>query len=115
MSIKKERIASNIQRELSIILSREVKDEDINFVTVTAVHLANDLSFAKVYYTVLNQNKITETNEALKSASGFIRKELASRIDVRHVPELQFIYDESIDYGKKIEDIIGKINKNKNE
>lgn len=113
MSVKIERIASNIQKELSYILSQEVKDENIKFVTVTDVHLSSDLGFAKIYYTVFNQEKINETNEALKKASGFIRKELAERINIRHVPELQFTFDESISYGKKIEDIIVKISEDK--
>lgn len=106
MSVKIERIADNIQKELSYILQLEVRDEDIKFVTITDVHVTNDLSFAKVYFTVLNEEKRKETLQALKDASGFLRKELADRIDIRHIPELQFVYDESIGYGKKIENII---------
>lgn len=106
MSVKIERIADNIQKELSYILQLEVRDEDIKFVTITDVHVTNDLSFAKVYITVLDDKKKEVTLKALKDAAGFLRKELAGRIDVRHVPELQFVYDESIDYGKKIETII---------
>lgn len=106
MSVKIERIADNIQKELSYILQLEVRDEDIKFVTITDVHVTNDLSFAKVYVTVLDENKKEDTLKALKDAAGFLRKELADRIDVRHVPELKFVYDESIDYGKKIENII---------
>lgn len=109
MSVKIERIADNIQKELSYILQLEVRDEDIKFVTITDVHVTNDLSFAKVYVTVLNEKKKEATLKALKDAAGFLRKELAKRIDVRHIPELQFVYDESIDYGKKIETIIEEI------
>ena len=109
MSVKIERIADNIQKELSYILQLEVRDSDIRFVTITDVHVTNDLSYAKVYFTVLREDKKEETLKALKEASGFLRKELASRIDIRHIPELQFVYDESIDYGKHIEDIIEKI------
>lgn len=106
MSVKIERIADNIQKELSYILQLEVRDEDIKFVTITDVHVTNDLSFAKVYFTVLDENKKDQTLKALKDASSFLRRELANRIDIRHIPELQFVYDESIDYGKKIETII---------
>ena len=113
MSVKIERIASNIQREISIILSREVKDANLKFVSITAVHLASDLGFAKVYYNVLNQDKVKEINESISNASRFIRKELASRLDIRHVPELQFVYDESIEYGKKIENIIANLGEEK--
>lgn len=109
MSIKTQRIASNIVKELSYILAYEVKDNDIKFVTVTDCKLASDLSYAKIYVTVFEKDKIDSTIKALNDAAGFIRKELASRIDVRHTPELSFVYDESIEYGKKIEGIIEKI------
>ena len=109
MSIKTMRIASNIVKELSYILAYEVKDNDIKFVTVTDCKLAPDLSFAKIYVTVLDNAKINSTLQALKEASGFIRKQLAERVEMRHVPQLEFVYDESIEYGKKIEDIIEQI------
>ena len=109
MSIKIDRIASNFVKEISYILANEIKDHDIHFVTVTDCKVTNDLSFAKVYVTVLDLEKKEETIKALNNASGFIRKTLADRVDVRHIPELNFVYDESIDYGKKIENIIEKI------
>lgn len=113
MSIKIDRIASQMLKEISYILATEVKDEDIRFVTVTDVKVTNDLSFAKVYVTVLKEDKINETMKALKNASGYIRKELAERLEIRHIPELEFVYDESIAYGKKIENIIENIHENK--
>lgn len=113
MSIKIDRIASQMLKEISYVLANEVKDEDIRFVTVTDVKVTNDLSFAKVYVTVLREDKINETMKALKNASGFIRKELAERLEIRHIPELEFVYDESIAYGKKIENIIENIHENK--
>ena len=114
MSVKIERIASNIVKEISYILAYEVKDNDIKFVTVTDCKLTTDLSYAKIYVTVLDNNKKETTLKALKDASGFIRKELAERIDIRHIPELEFVYDESIEYGKKIEDLIEKIHDEEN-
>ena len=110
MSVKIDRIASNMVKEISYILANEVKDSDIKFVTVTDVKLASDLSYAKVYVTVFNQEKIKETLKALESAKGFIRKKLSERIDIRHTPELSFVFDESIEYGNKIEKIIEQIN-----
>ena len=107
MSIKIERIASSMEKE--------IKDEQIKFVTVTACHVTNDLSFAKVYVTVLDENKIDTTIKALNNAKGFIRKELANRLDIRHMPELEFIYDDSIAYGKKIEDKIKEIHEKDNK
>ncbi|MDD3453206.1 MAG: 30S ribosome-binding factor RbfA [Bacilli bacterium] len=112
MSIKTERIASNLIREISYILANEIKDKDIKFVTITDVKVTSDLSFAKVYFTVLDDSKKESTTESLKNASKYIRKELAERVDIRHIPELQFVYDESIEYGNKIEKIIEKIHDN---
>lgn len=115
MSIKIERIASSMMKEISYILATEIKDKDIKFVTITDVQVTNDLSFAKVYFTTLNEEFRKETLQALKSASGFIRRELADRMDIRHIPELEFIYDDSIAYGNKIENIIEKIHQEKSE
>ena len=105
-SIKIERLNHAFQEQISIILMREIKDENIKFVTITGVETTSDLSFAKVYYTVLNENKKQETEEALKKAAPFIRTKLAERVDIRHTPELKFIFDTSISYGNHIEKII---------
>lgn len=107
MSIKNERINNILHRELSYILANEVKDNHIKFVTVTECRVTSDLSFAKVYFTVLENKE--ETIKALKNAKGFIRKTLADRVDLRHIPELEFVYDDSIEYGKRIEDKIKEI------
>ncbi len=109
MSIKIDRIQKEMIRELSYILELEVKDQCIKFVTITDCKVTSDLSFAKVYFTVLDKSKKEETEKALKQAAGFIRKNLSERMNIRHTPELVFIYDESIEYGKKIETIIEKI------
>lgn len=111
MSIKINRIESMLVKEISYVLANEVKDNDIKFVTVTAVKVTNDLSFAKVYVMVLDMNKKDTTMKALNDAAGFIRSELFNRVDIRHIPELTFVYDESIEYGKKIEDKLKEINK----
>ena len=76
------------------------------FTTVT-----NDLSFARVYFTTLDDNKRDKVIKDMNNASSFFRTELANRLDIRHIPEIKFVYDESIEYGKKIEDIIEQINK----
>ena len=109
MSLKIERINSMFVKEISYILANEIKDKDIKFVTITACDVNNDLSYAKVYYTCLNDDRKKETKEALKNASAFIRRKLCERVDIRHTPELIFVFDESIEYGKKIENIIEKI------
>ncbi len=109
-NIKIERINHMIQEEISNILMREVKDEDIKFVTITGCDTSNDLSYCKVYFTNLDSEKKEEVLDSLNRASGFIRSELAKRIEIRHMPELKFIYDESIAYGEHIEAIIDKLN-----
>ena len=114
-SIKIERLNHTIQQEISMILQTEVKDEHIKFVTITGVDTTSDLSFSKIYYTVLDKDKIDSTKEALEKASSFIRTKLAERIDIRHTPELKFIYDTSIEYGEHIEKIIEEINEKENK
>ena len=110
-NIKIERLNHTIQEEISMILMTEIKDEEIKFVTITGVETTNDLSFAKVYFTVLDEEKKEQTLKALEKASSFIRSKLAERIEIRHTPELKFIFDTSIEYGNNIEKIIEKINK----
>lgn len=115
MSLKIERLNHAFVREISTILQTEVKDEMIKFVTITDCEITNDLSYAKVYYTVLDDTKKDETCEALKRASSFIRGKLSQRVEIRHTPELKFIFDGSIEYGKKIENIIETIHEKESE
>ena len=110
MNIKIERINHMIMEEVSKILMLEVKDERFKFVTITDCDTSNDLSYAKIYVTVLDEEKKEETLKALNKASSFIRGELAKRIDIRNIPELKFYYDESISYGEKIDKIIDELN-----
>lgn len=112
MSIKIDRLNHQMIKEVSYILATEVKDKELKFVTITDCKITNDLSYAKIYYMILDSNKIEDTKKAFKQASGFIRKQLALRMNLRHTPELEFIYDESIEYGKKIEDKIKEIHEN---
>lgn len=114
-NIKIERLNHAFQEEISMILMTEIKDEDIKFVTITGVDTTSDLSYAKVYYTVLDEKKKETTKEALKGAASFIRTKLAERVDIRHTPELKFIYDTSIAYGEHIDSIIDKINEKEKE
>ena len=114
-NIKIERLNHAFQEEISIIMLREVKDEDLKFVTITGVDTTSDLSYAKVYFTVLDETKKETTLEALNGAASFIRSKLAERVEIRHTPELKFIYDTSIEYGNHIEEIIDSINKEENK
>ena len=114
-NIKIERLNHAFQQEISMIIMREIKDEDIKFVTITGVDTTSDLSYAKVYFTVLDETKKETTLEALNGAASFIRSKLAERVEIRHTPELKFIYDTSIEYGNHIEEIIDSINKEENK
>lgn len=108
-SLKGERVSSDMQRELCNILLLEAKDKDFKNVTITDVDVTNDLSFAKIYFTTLDNKEKVEKD--LNNASGFFRSELSKRLDIRHTPELRFIFDESIEYGQKIEKIIEELHK----
>ena len=109
MSLKGERVASDMQRELGNILLLEAKDEDFKNVTITDVEVTNDLSFAKIYFTTTDNREKVEKD--LNNAAGFFRSELSQRLDIRHTPELRFIFDESIENGQKIEKIIEELHK----
>ena len=88
-------------------VSEKAKDEDFKHVTITAVEATNDLSFAKVFFTTTDDREKVEHD--LNNAAGFFRSLLAERLEVRHTPELRFIFDESIEYGAKIEKIIEQL------
>ena len=114
MSIKIDRLNNAFVEEISKIIHSEIKNKEISFVTITDVKITNDLSFAKVYFTSLNDKK-EEMEKALNKVSGVIRTALCSKVKIRKMPELHFVYDESIEYGKKIENIIERINNEENE
>ena len=109
-SIKNQRINNEVQRELSSII-REVKDPRIHpLCSVLAVDVATDLKTCKVYVSVIGSSEEREeTSQGLKSAAGFIRRELAHRLNLRNTPELRFIMDTSIedamDMMKKIDEV----------
>jgi len=111
MSIKLERLGNIFVESISKVIHEEVKDDDIKFVTITAVDISSDLSYAKVYFTNLIDSEREKVTKALNKASGFIRGKLFDIVEIRKMPELTFVYDISIDYGNKIEKIIESINK----
>ncbi len=109
MSIKIERLNSLFVKEISYILQNEVKDKNIKFVTVTGCEITSDLSYAKVFVTVFDKEKEKDTMVALENAKSFIRGQLSKRVEIRHTPELRFVFDKSIEYGNKIEKLIKDI------
>ena len=108
MSVKIERLNNLFLSELSKIIFKEIKNPVIKTVNLTAVEITNDLSFAKVYFTCMDNDK-DKVLEELESAKGFLRNKLAESIEIRHTPELVFKYDSSIEYGMNIERIIKDI------
>ena len=112
-NIRIKRLNHAFMEEISMILMEEVRDEDLKFVTITGCDITYDLSYAKVYFTVLDKDKKEKVLEDINNAASFIRGKLSERIEIRHTPELKFIYDDSIEYGEKIEKIIDKLHKEK--
>jgi len=108
---RQHRVADQVQRELSDIVQRRVKDPRLAGVTITGARVSPDFSYADVHFYRLggDQDALQEAKEGLESAGGFIRRELASRLKIRHTPELRFHLDESIDYGDHIEALISQI------
>lgn len=112
MAFRIDRIEKMIERELAVILNESAKNQLLKFVSVTKVSVTNDLSLATVWYTVLgNQNEIEATSKQLVNAAGYLRSELAHRIDLRKTPTLRFKYDESLMYGNKIDAILANLKK----
>lgn len=107
--IKLKRIASQIVKEVSDILQNEARDRLMHTITITGCDVSNDLGYAKVYFTCVLDIDKCDIERELEEASGFIRKELAERIDIRHTPKLVFKFDESVEYGNHIDNIIEKI------
>ena len=120
-SIKNTRINGEVQKELSTIIRNEIKDPRIHPMTsVMAVEVAPDLKTCKAYISVLGEKEAKEaTIKGLKSAEGYIRRQLAHNMNLRNTPEIRFILDESIEYGvtmsKLIDDIARKDQSHKQE
>lgn len=108
------RVADQIQRELAILIQNEMADPRLRMITLTGVEVTRDYSHAKIFFSVLGEVKESAqlAKEGLERASGFLRNQLAGRIKLRVIPQLHFIYDESIERGmrlsKLIDEAVGK-------
>lgn len=110
MNLRANRVGEQMKKELGEIISRKIKDPRIGFVTVTDVQVTGDLQQATIYISVLGDEEQREkTLIGLSKATGFIRSEIGQRIRLRKTPEITFEYDESIDYGNRIETLLNKI------
>ena len=102
-----ERVGEEIRHELATLLSREVQDPGIGFVTLTRVKVSPDLQLARVFYTMLgDEAKRKETERALGRATPFLRRQIGARIRLRRVPELRFEFDKSVEAQDRIERIL---------
>ena len=111
-SIKNTRINGEVQRELSNIIHNEIKDPRIHPMTsVVTVEVAPDLKTCKAYISVLGDEKAQQdTIAGLKSAEGYIRRELAHTVNLRNTPEIRFILDQSIEYGVRMSRLVDEVN-----
>ena len=108
-SLKSKKVGSEMVKVISEIIAMESRDELLKTVTITACDVANDLSFAKVYFTSISDLSNEQMEKEMNEAASFIRTEMASKMELRIVPKLKFVYDESIEYGNKIESILKEL------
>ena len=103
---REQRINDLIQTTLAEIIQREGKDLHLGMVTLTGVSVSHDLAYAKVYVSVLEEEKATQTLVALNNVAKFLRYELANAVELRVTPELKFIYDDSSVRGSRITSLL---------
>ncbi len=111
---RSKRVGGILLQEISQILLRDIKDPRIGFATLTGIEVSDDLKYAKVFVSILGEeDEKTNALKGLQSASGFIRRELGSRIRLRSIPELIFKIDTSLEHGAYINKILEDLNRKK--
>jgi|SRR5699024_1522006 len=111
-NVRANRVAEQMKKEVGEIVTQEIKDPRVGFVTVTDVELTNDLQQATVYISVLGkEEEKEETLAGLAKAKGFVRSEVGKRIRLRKTPEIEFKFDEAHEYGNRIDEILRDLNK----
>lgn len=111
MSLRSNRVAEQMKKELGDIITRKLKDPRVGFVTITDVEVTGDLQQATVYISALgSERERQDTLNALIKASGFIRTEIGHRIRLRRTPEIAFQFDSSVEYGNKIDELLRSLN-----
>jgi ribosome-binding factor A len=107
-----ERVGGQIQKILAEILLKNIQDPRLEMTTITAVKMSKDLKIARIYFTVTGgKSNADEALKGFKSAAGFLKRSLAGELDLRYMPALNFFYDESFDYGERIEKVLKSIKK----
>lgn len=101
------RINEELRKVISDVILHDIKDPDVGFVSIVRADVSHDLRTAKIYYSVMGDAGETgKTKAALKRCSGFIRRQVADKLDLRYTPELNFIFDDSIEHGIRIAHIL---------
>ena len=105
---RSDRVAEQVRRDLADLIQSELKDPRVGMISLTAVELTPDYAHAKVFFTTLDAEHLDEVQRGLKRASGFLRRELGRRIHIHTLPELHFIYDNSLERGASMSLLIDK-------
>ena len=107
---RSDRIGGQIQKMLSQILQKQVKDPRLDSLTITGVKVSRDLRLARIYFTVSGKEQSRhEALEGLENARGFIKRTLSRQLGLKYMPDLKFFYDESFDYGEHIDKLLAAI------
>jgi ribosome-binding factor A len=106
---RSDRIADRLWQELSKLLQKEVHDPRVSWVTISGVELSSDLGYAKIYFTTLVDEKSDEASAVLNKASGFLRHLLTKRLELRVIPQLKFIYDDTTIKARHMDKLIAEV------
>jgi ribosome-binding factor A len=110
--VRAERVAEGIRTELAELLREGLKDPRVGFVSIVKVEVTRDLSVAKIFFSVLGNDEAKKNSlKGLESAAGFLRSELSRRMQLRYMPELRFVLDESIEHGVRISQLLNEANR----
>lgn len=105
---RSDRVAEQIRRDLADLIRSELKDPRVGMISLTEVQLTPDYAHAKVFFTTLKSEDLPEIERGLKRSAGFLRRELGRRIHIHTLPELHFVYDNSLEYGATMSVLIDK-------
>ena len=108
-STRMERVAERVRIEISTLLARTIRDPAVSAVTITHVSMTADLQLARIYYTVLDPNSRQNTARGLRRAKNYLRRLIGQRLQLRQVPELRFVFDETLDQQDRLQKIFAKI------
>ena len=108
---RSQKVGDQIQRELSDIIHRELRDPRVGLITLTSVDVSSDCAYATVYFTCLDNEHVPSAKVGLKRATGFLRTQLGKRVKLWTTPELKFVYDESVERGDRLSRLIDSANR----